>query len=138
MYGLIKICLRNLSQFPHCAYLNDLAWPIINFSQLASRNLVKCQTFYVTLLQLTNKTSGCVCAIVHRGWCTILKIWSVFPSKIRTMVFRIRCVWIIKNWHLVLCIEYVWLIENLKSGPWYVLLSMQGLIFFNFLVQCMI
>ena len=54
MYGLIKICLRNLSQFQHCAYLNDLAWPIVNFSKLASINLVKYQTFKVTPLQLAN------------------------------------------------------------------------------------
>ena len=55
MYGLIKICLQNLSQFQHCAYLNDLAWPIVNFSQSASRNL----SHPFTIDQQNIK--GCVC-----------------------------------------------------------------------------
>ena len=64
----------------------------------------------------------------------------VFPQKLGqwSSVLDMYFVWIIKKWLLVLCIKYVWLIENLKSGQWYGLLSVYGLIFFHFLVQCMI
>ena len=134
MYGLIKICLQNLSQFQLMPIqiilpglsLISLSWPV---EILWKAKLIK-SPFY----NCPTKHQGGV----HRGWCAISKIWSGFPSKIKTMVFCIRYVWIIKKWHLVLCIKYVWLIKNLKSGPWYVLLSVYGLIFFHFLVQCMI
>ena len=82
MYGLIKICFRNLSQFQHCIVLNNIAWLIVNFSQLASRNLVKCQTFKVTLLQLTNKTSRGVCALCIEADAQYRRFEVVFPQKL--------------------------------------------------------
>ena len=58
------------------AYSNNLAWLIVNFSQLASGNVMKSQTFKVTLLQFSNKTSRGADAQYRR-------FEVVFPQKLR-------------------------------------------------------